>query len=310
MPLIIKRNAVKKYIPDFGKSEIIIPEGIVEIEEMAFEGVDSIRYVKCPSTLTKIGGRAFARCVNLEEIEVPVDVDMDSSVFHGCRILCNRDFLVVGGHLLSAALQDSEIIIPEGVRVICREAFDNVRNTLRSVTMPESVEIIGESAFSDCALLKKVYLPLHLREIRQNAFHGCVNLEDLLLPEQVETIEAGTFSECHSLAHIKLPRGLREIKNNAFNNCNSLREVTVNSNVIILSNAFKNCVSLREVILNHDCDVTIQEKVFFGCSTLAQYNGAIYIGNILYKYVSERKELYVPSFATKIAAGAFCNCQT
>lgn len=309
VPLIIKRNVVKKYIPDFGKSKLIIPEGIVEIEKEAFEGVDTIRYVKCPSTLSKIGDWAFARCANLERIDLPADVDMGKYVFRGCQALCKENFLIIGGHLLSVAAQDPEIVLPEGVQVICQEAFDNVKNTLQSIIIPESVEVIKGGAFSKCIRLKAVHLPQQLKEIRQDTFWGCESLEDITLPAQVEKIKTGAFSECCNLTHIILPQELQEIEENAFNNCRSLLEVTVNSNVTIRPNAFKDCVSLRDFILSHGCNITIQEDAFFGCSNLPQYNGAVYIGNVLYKYVSECKEFCVPDFVTKITAGAFCGCQ-
>jgi len=51
--------------------EIIIPEGILEIEEEAFANCSHLTKVTLPSTLRKIGRNAFAGCKALEQVVVP-----------------------------------------------------------------------------------------------------------------------------------------------------------------------------------------------------------------------------------------------
>ncbi len=51
--------------------EIVIPEGILEIEEEAFANCSHLTKVTLPSTLRKIGRNAFVGCKALEQVVVP-----------------------------------------------------------------------------------------------------------------------------------------------------------------------------------------------------------------------------------------------
>jgi len=55
----------------------------------------------------------------------------------------------------------TEIVIPEGVKEIGNNAF-NITG-LTSVTLPVSLEVIGEDAFSQIWSLKSLHLPKNVR---------------------------------------------------------------------------------------------------------------------------------------------------
>ena len=46
-------------------------------------------------------------------------------------------------------------------------------DSLRTITIPEGVEEIRESAFQGCSKLEKVVIPESVKSIGQNAFKGC-----------------------------------------------------------------------------------------------------------------------------------------
>ena len=46
-------------------------------------------------------------------------------------------------------------------------------DSLSTITIPEVVEEIRESAFHGCAKLEKVIIPESIKSIGQNAFKGC-----------------------------------------------------------------------------------------------------------------------------------------
>ena len=49
--------------------------------------------------------------------------------------------------------------------------YDSI--ALKSITIPEGVTSIGESAFYDCSLLESVVLPSTLVTINESAFNNC-----------------------------------------------------------------------------------------------------------------------------------------
>jgi hypothetical protein len=73
----------------------------------------------------------------------------------------------------------TEVVIPEGVKVILSNAFKDMKN-LTTVTIPESIENIEDYAFSDCPELTTVNIPAHPIEYEfgdiSAAFSGCPKL--------------------------------------------------------------------------------------------------------------------------------------
>ena len=55
-------------------TEIVIPEGVEEIEEDAFFGCSSLKSVSIPNSVTFIGDGAFMDCSSLEYINIPNSV--------------------------------------------------------------------------------------------------------------------------------------------------------------------------------------------------------------------------------------------
>ena len=109
-----------------------------------------------------------------------------------------------------------EVIIPEGVKVIGKEAFCN-NSEIESVFMPDTVEIIGDRAFDHCDSLKRVDLSNNLTQIGIDAFHGC-KLETLILPEGITEIGECAF-KWSGLHRISLPFSLKKIGRSAFSEC-------------------------------------------------------------------------------------------
>lgn len=87
-----------------------------------------------------------------------------------------------------------------GARVteIESRAFENCSG-LTSVTIPGSVESIGEDAFANCVNLSSVKIESGVREIDEYAFSDCIALTRLDIPDSVMEIERFAFSGCTAL---------------------------------------------------------------------------------------------------------------
>lgn len=110
----------------------------------------------------------------------------------------------------------TSVVIPEGVKVIGREAFSRCRQ-LVSVTLPENVSI-GEAAFDNCTSLKSLDIPKGC-QLDKLAFSDCYNLESVTLPDDLKIIPDACFSGCKKLASINFPSALKFIGKRAFNGC-------------------------------------------------------------------------------------------
>ena len=126
------------------------------------------------------------------------------------------------------------LCIPEGVTKINKGAFSCCN--IQYVTLPLSLEIIGEGAFEHCANLKKLAIPkgYHLEEICKNAFSFSGLCE----------IEIGVEGEWNTEDCIEHPIKLADY---AFSSCINLKKIEIKELIVISPASFYNCPNLEIV---------------------------------------------------------------
>ena len=140
--------------------------------------------------------------------------------------------------------------------------------SLESITLPESVTTIGDTAFHCCTSLKSVTLPNSVKRIEMVAFHKCTSLVSITLPDSVKWIASFTFCRCSSLKSIKIPNSVMKIGRRAFSECSSLTSITLpNTLETIGVHAFSKCPSLTSINIP-DSVKKIKDSAFSGCTSL------------------------------------------
>ena len=169
---------------------------------------------------------------------------------------------------------DTDIVIPDtspdGLLVvgIGETAFMGCTSII-SITIPDSVSIIGGFAFSGCTSLEYIKLPYELNKIDENAFYGCKKISYIELPYNVESIGKYAFYGCTSLESIYIPSGVNSIGESAFANCKSLKAIVIPDGVeVIEARTFHNCNALLTVTIPYTVK-KIGERAFFGCSNIS-----------------------------------------
>lgn len=76
---------------------------------------------------------------------------------------------------------------------IDKEWVENHIDSNGEVIIPEGIEKIEAEAFKDNKLVRKVVMPNTVTEIGDNAFSGCINLEDIEFSENLKTIGENAF---------------------------------------------------------------------------------------------------------------------
>ena len=88
------------------------------------------------------------------------------------------------------------------VAYISKEAFRG--SDIESVTFPDSIVSIGESAFNECEKLSSVKFGKGLEYLGMFAFRGCVKLESVEFSSELKSFDASAFLDCENLKEIKL----------------------------------------------------------------------------------------------------------
>ena len=119
---------------------------------------------------------------------------------------------------------------------------------LTSVTLPESLEIIGYAAFAGCYQLTSVTLPSTLTDIDDYAFSGTA-LTSIEIPASVLGMGKGVFSRCESLESAVIDCDM--IGDFAFLGDFNLSSVQLGPNVsYIMKGVFNGCKALTTIDIN------------------------------------------------------------
>ena len=140
----------------------------------------------------------------------------------------------------------SSIVIKNGAKEISNEAFKNLRN-LRKISIPGSIERIGNFVFDGCDNLEEVKLKDGIKKIPNCAFEGLTKLRKINLPGSIESIGKFAFSKCESLEEIEIDNNTKEICDHAFDGCKGLRKIRLPENIHMEKDSFKGCINLTDV---------------------------------------------------------------
>jgi len=129
-------------------------------------------------------------------------------------------------------------------------SLENVNSYITSITIPNTVTIIGPLAFHTLVGLTSITIPNSVTRIEVNAFEGCTSLSTFTIPSSVTSIDMGTFTGCTSLTAITIPNSVISIGAWAFNNCTGLTSISIPNSVMSIGfNVFNNCTGLTSVTM-------------------------------------------------------------
>ncbi len=126
-----------------------------------------------------------------------------------------EDFHMDGTTLVDYTGTASNVSIPDTVEVIGRSAFEN-NLYVKKVTIPKSVKTIEEYAFWGCPNLETVVLGKGLTEVGDFAFSSCERLKEVTIPDNIQRIGIMSFADCISLTEIYIPASVTDIHSTAF----------------------------------------------------------------------------------------------
>ena len=175
--------------------DVVIPEGVKEIDNQAFTGCKGLASVTIPESVRKIRFYAFGEC-SIQAVTIPKSVQsIESSAFCECE------------NLTSVTFQDRE-----DAPGIEQDIFYNSPN-ITNVAIPRCVARIAFALFEDTPWLKK------LGEFAV-VDHFLIKYQgretNVVIPEGVTEIGCGTFRDCANLQSVTIPKSVEEIDKSVF----------------------------------------------------------------------------------------------
>ena len=162
---------------------------------------------------------------------------------------------------------------------------------ITGISIPESIEAIGKSAFGWCKNIKEVIIPSSVKSIGSNAFQWCLNIKEVIIPSSVKSIGSGAFCSCENLILIEIPGSVKKLERRTFLGCKSLSSVQLNEGLTnIGSDCFYNCDNIKKIQLPNSLK-TIEDGAFYctGITSVTLPEGIISIGNYAFYFCSSLK---------------------
>ena len=279
-----------------------LPEGLKTIGDSAFLQC-WIRELYVPSTVEKIGSRAFADSGSLSYMAFDLYemIDLAPDAFSGCPAAdldLPWDSSVENQEAYKLAMaeqcQDCTVWINNPITGGVAEYPDNSDSgfsmaenvwTSYSGDTPDltiwtdydgyNVTALGDGLFKGNQTIRSFY-PHHcgwFTTIGNEAFADST-LEYIEMFGSITTIGDGAFRNCANLKEMPLPSSVTSIGAGAFQNCTNIKELTIPASVTAIgAGAFEGCQGLERVTILCDASL-VGDGAFAGCSNLTEVSVA------------------------------------
>lgn len=131
------------------------------------------------------------------------------------------DFQTQGSTLVKYRGTEERVTIPDTVEVVGESAFEN-NQKVHFVVIPKSVKRLDAYVFWGCNNLEEVVLGKGLTAVDEYSFAGCTGLKQITIPENIQSIDAQAFAGCVNLTDIYIPATVTGIAEDAFLNCDNV----------------------------------------------------------------------------------------
>ncbi len=337
-------------------SDLVIPseidgQTITSIGGYAFEGCNTIASVSIPDGVQSMGECAFASCTGLKTVTIGDGVqNLASSAFDGCNslksifieegnaIYLSKDGIVYNKtdksiYFIPEALE-GEVAILDGCVKINKSAFSG--KGLTAITIPDSMQSIGERAFEkctnlqtlnwnaiNCAIEKDQGYPIfdynnislnnistinigaNVQSIGADIFYGCVNIT------KVNVTSLKTWCEIEFGNRDANPLSAAQGNAKLYLNDALVTEVNDLDGVAKISAyAFYCCSDITSVTIPGSAQ-SIDEYAFCGCAGLSEITIPISvqsIGNSAFYDCTGLQSLTIGDGVQSIGYYAFRNC--
>lgn len=279
-----------------------------------------LKTLSLPYGLTDIGNGAFESCAALTEVIIPGTVQrIGRNTFEWCENI-------------------TEISLPEGILHVEESAFS--LSSLRRITLPDSLQTVGWSAFprsdrvayhayggglyfgnpqnpyavlafTESKELSELHLHPDTKIILDTAARDLKHLKTLTIPCGVRYIGQDAFRQCTALTEVTIPESVHTVADGAFCSCKSLRHLSLPTGQLCIGEqAFGDCTALTDITLP---SCTIDDYAFNACTALeaVHFQGDLdRLGDYAFSDCTALSAIALPTGLAYIGEAAFSGCES
>ena len=292
---------------------VLLPETVTEIGNNAFMSCTGLEMITLPDSVAKIGSFTFYDCTSLSSVRLPKSLlNIGKSGFGNCSALKEIEIPknlseVNGGAFIGSGLATA--VFEEGITKVIDGLFSGC-GSLQSVTIPDTVTVIGELSFGSCSALTAVEIPASVTTIGNRAFMQCTGLTGIVLPDSITGIGDSAFANCTSLAQLTLSKRVTQIEKDAFLNCISLTQVEIPKSLLSASGIFAGCSGLKTITFEEGTEM-IREGLLMNCGGLEEIiipDTVMAIGNYAFSGCTNLSKIDIPDSVVTIGEYAMSSC--
>jgi len=218
-----------------------VPDFVSSIGLCAINGCNGLTSLVIPKSVTMIEKDNFELCEQLASLVVEQGNPMFDS-----RENCNAIIVTATDTLVHGCNGST---IPDSIEVIADYAFSQRRN-LSCISIPDSIVYIGEFAFLCCFSLESDILLQGIRQVTRCCFDGCSRIERVEIGKGIQSIESSAFAGCSLLDEVVITEGAKYIGTWAFADCPNLASVSLPKSIErIEPTAFDRCNRIERVVI-------------------------------------------------------------
>lgn len=190
-----------------------------------------------------------------------------------------------------------KITIPDTIEEIGDFAFVFFPG-VEKLDLPDNLKSLGKGVFATMTSLKEIEIPKNITVLKECLFQECENLEKVELNNNITEIQEKAFMSCSSLKTIDLPDTLTYIDESAFSH-SGLTEIELSSKISTSSESFAYCKSLKKLTIKGEKNdnISFNDGTFYACSNLksiyiTDLDGKIYMSDFNFDNCNKIKNIY------------------
>jgi hypothetical protein len=244
---------------------VVIPNSVTVLTPGSFPDAAAVEKLQFQqgSAIRRLEAETFGSCTSLKSISIPAPIEFIGGY-------CFLVFRV--GRTRPSRLEKVTIESGSKLRELADFAFAHCER-LRSICLPDSLELIGIAAFADCREVRSISIPRLVQVLRDESFSGCDSLQAVSFAagSQLRRIGDRVFMHCRLLKSVTVPSNVEAIGELCFSNCVNLETVVFEADsklVRIADGAFQQCFLLQAICLPPLLQF-VGELCFFECCSLS-----------------------------------------